>query len=92
MDYLLYILILSIIGTISSYFYELCISIIANKVVRDIRFDTYKKINYIPLNYIDSRSNGDVISRATSDIEIVFSGLLEGFKQLYKGIITNAKI
>ena len=88
MDYLLYILILSIVGTISSYFYELCISIIANKVVRDIRFDTYKKINYIPLNYIDSRSNGDVISRATNDIEIVFSGLLEGFKQLYKGIIT----
>ena len=87
-DYLLIVLICAIVGAIFSYTYEMSISFAANRIVRQLRYDTYKKFNYVTLNFIDIHSTGDFTSRATNDIEIISAGLLEGFKQLYKGVIT----
>ena len=50
-----------------------------------------KKRNYankIPLKYIDSNSHGNIINSVVNDIDIISDGLLQGFAQLFSGIVT----
>ena len=61
---------------------------IAFGVVRDIRNDAFSKIEELPLSYIDSKPHGDIISRVINDADQFTEGLLLGFTQLFKGILT----
>ena len=45
-------------------------------------------MNGVPLRYIDRTAHGDFISRVVNDIDQVSDGLLQGFTQLFTGIIT----
>ena len=67
-----------------------CTSAISAKTVRDIRSDLFKKLNNLPLSYIDSHSKGDLISRITNDIEAIGDGLTQIITQLFSGIVTIA--
>lgn len=66
----------------------LCTNKITYNVVRDLRSDTFKKLEKLPLSYIDSHPHGDIISRVITDVEAVSDGLLMGFAQLFTGICT----
>ena len=57
-------------------------------VVRDIRNDAFKKIEELPLSYIDKKAHGDVVSRVINDADQFAEGLLLGFTQLFTGILT----
>ena len=57
-------------------------------VVRDIRNDAFKKIETLPLSYIDKKAHGDVVSRVINDADQFAEGLLIGFTQLFTGILT----
>ena len=57
-------------------------------VVRDIRKDAFKKIEILPLKYIDGHSHGEVVSRVIADVDQFADGLLMGFTQLFTGVIT----
>ncbi len=57
-------------------------------VVRDIRNEAFAKIQRLPLKYLDSQSQGDVVSRIISDVEQFADGLLMGFTQFFTGIMT----
>ena len=61
---------------------------ISLNTVRDVRVDAFKKLNRVPLKYIDGHSHGDIMSRIASDAEQVSDGLIQGFTQLFTGIIT----
>ena len=67
-------------------------NIINNKVtyhvVRDMRNDAFKKIEILPLKYLDAHSHGETISRVIADVDQFAEGLLMGFTQLFTGIIT----
>ncbi len=76
-----------IVVAICTYFYELVMSIVATEVSEKLRNDIFIKLNHVPLSYIDSKRHGDLVARTVSDVERVTDGLLEGFKQLYQGII-----
>lgn len=65
-----------------------CTNRLTHQTVRDIRKEVFGKINGVPLKYIDSHSHGDMISRVVTDIEQISDGLLQGFAQLFTGIIT----
>ncbi len=67
---------------------SLCTNMVTYKTVRDLRVSVFNKIEQIPLSCIDSRSHGDIISRIVNDIDSVSDGLLQGFSQLFTGIIT----
>lgn len=67
---------------------SLCINKVSYYTVRDMRRDAYKKINSVPLSYIDSNAHGDIISRIINDIDAVGDGLLQGVTQFFSGIIT----
>lgn len=66
----------------------LCNNKITNKTVQDIRNAAFRKIQTLPLKYIDSHSHGDVVSRVISDADQFADGLLMGFTQFFTGILT----
>ena len=57
-------------------------------VVRDIRNAAMKKVQILPLSYIDSKPSGETVSRIISDADQFADGLLMGFTQLFTGVIT----
>ena len=57
-------------------------------VVRDLRNDAIKKIESMPVSYIDSHSQGDIVSRIIADADQFADGLLMGFTQAFTGVIT----
>lgn len=65
-----------------------CTNIITYKTVRDLRVQAFSKINSVPLKYIDGNPHGDIISRIITDIDQISDGLLQGFSQLFTGVIT----
>jgi len=56
-------------------------------VVRDIRDEAFRKIEILPLNYIDSHSSGEIVSRVIADAEQFADGLLMGFTQFFTGVM-----
>lgn len=65
-----------------------CTNLITYKTVRDLRVAVFNRLERVPLKYIDSHSHGDLISRIVNDVDSVSDGLLQGFSQLFTGIIT----
>lgn len=59
-------------------------------VVQDVRKKAFRKIEILPLSYIDTRPYGEVVSRIISDVEQFADGLLLGFSQLFIGVVTIA--
>ncbi len=58
------------------------------RVVNDVRTKAYKKLEKLPLSYIDSHTHGDIVSRIVADIDQFSDGLLMGFTQLFTGVMT----
>ncbi len=65
-----------------------CTNIITYKTIKDIRIETFNKLNRLPLKYIDGNPHGDIISRVINDIDQISDGLIQGFSQLFTGVIT----
>lgn len=63
-------------------------NIITHKTVKDLRADAFRRIQKLPLAYIDVNAHGDVISRVVNDVDAVSEGLLQGFQQLFTGVVT----
>lgn len=61
---------------------------ITYQVVRDIREKAFRKIEILPLSYIDSHPHGEIVSRVIADVEQFAEGLLMGFTQLFTGVVT----
>lgn len=57
-------------------------------VVRDMRDRAFKKIETLPISYIDSHPTGEVVSRVISDVDQFADGLLMGFTQFFTGVVT----
>lgn len=61
---------------------------IAYHVVRDIRKKAFRKLEILPLSYIDAHPHGEIVSRVISDVDQFSEGLLMGFTQLFTGVVT----
>lgn len=61
---------------------------ITHRTVKALRTDAFARIQKIPLSYIDVNSHGDIISRVVNDVDAVSDGLLQGFQQLFTGVVT----
>ena len=56
--------------------------------VERMRDDVFQKLTRVPLSYIDRNAHGDMINTAVTDIDIVGTGLLQGFTQVFSGVVT----
>ena len=57
-------------------------------VIRDVRFCAFCRIQKLPLKFIDSQSDGDIVSRVITDADQFAEGLLLGFSQFFTGVVT----
>ena len=73
---------------ITQWIMNICNNHITFHVTRDIRNEAMKKIEKLPLKYIDGHSYGDVVSRVIADVDQFADGLLMGFTQFFTGVVT----
>ncbi len=73
---------------IAQWIMNVCNNKMTFGIVKDMRDEAFKKIEVLPLKYIDSRSYGEVVSRVIADVDQLADGLLMGFTQLFTGVIT----
>ncbi|MFR3239144.1 MAG: ABC transporter ATP-binding protein [Acutalibacter sp.] len=76
------------LAALSQWVMSLINNRITYRVVRDIRNEAFRKIQILPLKYIDSHPTGEVVSRVIADVDQFADGLLMGFTQLFTGVIT----
>ena len=67
---------------------SLCTNKVAYRTIRDIRRDAFDKLNRVPLKVIDGSSRGDLMTRVGADTEQISDGLIQGFTQLFTGVVT----
>ena len=79
----------AIVG-ISQYIMNLINNRITYCTVKDVRNMAVSKIEKMPIAYIDSHSQGDMVSRIVADADQFADGLLLGFTQAFTGIMTIA--
>lgn len=77
----------AIVG-ISQYLMNVINNKVAYGTVRDIRNAAIRKIERLPLKYIDTHPQGDTVSRVVADADQFAEGLLLGFTQAFTGIMT----
>ena len=58
------------------------------RVTRDIRNEAFRHIQELPLSYLDSHPQGDIVSRVVADVDTFADGLLMGFTQFFTGVMT----
>ena len=86
--YLLVLLVLAAIGALTQYALNQSNNKLTYSIVQDIRNDVFGHIQSLPLSYLDSRSQGEVVSRIITDIDQIADGLLMGFTQFFTGVVT----
>ena len=57
-------------------------------VTKDLRNAAFRKIQILPLAYLDTHPSGDTLSRVVNDVDRFADGLLLGFTQFFSGVIT----
>ena len=61
---------------------------ITYQVVRDVRDEAFRRIQILPLKYLDAHPHGEIVSRVIADVDQFADGLLMGFTQLFTGVVT----
>ena len=73
-------------------FFQWLMTLFTNKVcyrtVKDLRTQVFSRIQHVPLKFIDQNAHGNIINRIVNDVDSVSDGLLQGFTQLFTGVIT----
>ena len=57
-------------------------------VTRDLRDASHAKVANLPLSYIDTHSQGDLLSRVVNDVDQLGDGLQQGLTQFLTGVVT----
>ncbi len=61
---------------------------ITYSVVKHLRDDLFAHFQKLPLKYLDSKQNGNLVSRIIADVDQLSEGLLLGFTQIITGVMT----
>ena len=76
------------VAALAQWIMAVCNNKITFGVSRDLRNEAIRKIQTLPLSFLDSHPTGDLLSRITADVDTFSDGLLMGFTQLFSGVIT----
>ena len=86
--YLNQILIVIAVAALCTWLMNLLNNHITFKIVQDFRSKSIRKLQKLPLSYLDGHSTGDLVSRIIADADVISDGLLLGFTQIFSGVIT----
>ena len=82
------ILVVAAVAALAQWLLSVCNNRITFSVSRDLRNEALRKIQTLPLSYLDSHPSGDIVSRMVADVDTFADGMLMGFTQLFSGILT----
>ena len=82
------ILVVAAVAALAQWLLSVCNNRITFSVSRDLRNEALRKIQTLPLSYLDGHPSGDIVSRMVADVDTFADGLLMGFTQLFSGILT----
>ena len=80
----------TLITALAQWLMNVCNNKMTYQIVQDIRNEAFRKIQILPLKYIDGHPYGEVVSKVIADVDQFADGLLMGFTQLFTGIATIA--
>lgn len=86
--YLSRILVLIILSSVATWVMNMINNRMTYRVVRDIRAKAIRRVQVLPLAYLDAHKTGDIVSRVIADVDQLSDGLLLGFTQLFTGVVT----
>lgn len=61
---------------------------LSQSIVKQMRHALFKKIDYLSIKYLDTHSNGDIMSRMTNDVENVSNTISQSLGSLVSGVLT----
>lgn len=76
------------VTALAQWLIAVCNNKITFCVSRDLRNASIRKIQRLPLSYLDAHPFGDLLSRVIADVDTFADGLLMGFTQLFTGVLT----
>ena len=85
---LLKVCVLIVVCAILTWIMNVVNNKVAYGVIRQLRSKAIRKIQQVPLKYVDSQSSGDIVQRVIADVDQISDGLLLGLTQLFTGIVT----
>ena len=77
-----------LVTVISQWVIQVLGNRIAYQSVAELRKDTFKHLNHLPLSYYDQTAHGDIVSRFTNDMDNVSVAVSAVFIQLFSGLAT----
>ena len=84
----LYLAFVLVAGGFFQWLMTLCTNKVCYRTVKDLRTEVFSRIIHVPLKFIDQNAHGNIINRIVNDVDAVSDGLLQGFTQLFTGVIT----
>ncbi len=85
---LLTLLILYILSVIFSFIQGIAMTGVSQKLTYKMREDISKKINHLPMKYFDKKTNGEVLSIITNDVDTLSMNLNQSITQIITSICT----
>lgn len=76
------------LGSVVAWVQAYVMTSVSQNTVFELRRDLFSKYQQLPINFFDTRANGELMSRATNDIESVSSTLNQSVTQLLNSLIT----
>lgn len=77
-----------LLTAVTQWIMNICNNKIVYSIIQDIRKKAFRRLEEMPLKYLDAHSHGDIVSRVVADVDQFADGLLIGFTQLFTGVIT----
>ena len=85
---LITLILLYVVSAVFSFIQGFIMSGISQKVAYNLRDELVKKINRLPMNYFDTRTHGEVLSRITNDIDTLSQSLNQSLTQIITSVTT----
>lgn len=82
------VLLLGLAEAIFGYLMQYLMAYVTNNTVKDIRDELFNKLSNLPISYIDTHKEGDLIMRLIGDADQLGDGLLQALTSLISGLIT----
>lgn len=81
-----------IVGIISSYTYNILMTITSEKILKEIRDEMFEKMQKFPIRYFDTNTNGDIMSHYTNDTDTLRQMLSQSLPQMFSSVITIVSV
>ena len=81
-------IIIYVIGVLTSFLHSIFMAKISEGTLKQIRDEMFNKMQKLPINYFDTHTHGDIMSRYTNDTDTLSQMISQGLPQFFTSAIT----